>query len=222
VRLHGGTLRASSVVGTGTTFTVSVPTGAAHLPAARVGASRELTSTSAPTDAYVDEALGWLAEGHDTLDIESTTAPMFGDKAARILLADDNADMRTYVRRLLSQHWEVEAVSDGVAALARARESRPDLIISDVMMPGLDGFELLRALRDEPSTREIPVMLLSARAGEEATIEGVKAGADDYLIKPFTARQLIARAAAQVVRSRARAAVEVQRAQLYDLFMQAP
>ena len=125
VRLHGGTLRASSVVGTGTTFTVSVPTGAAHLPAARVGASRELTSTSAPTDAYVDEALGWLAEGHDTLDLESTTAPMFGDKAARILLADDNADMRTYVRRLLSQHWEVEAVSDGVAALARARESGP-------------------------------------------------------------------------------------------------
>ena len=157
----------------------------------------------------------------------SRTTPLsaaltFGDRAARILLADDNADMRAYVRQLLSPHWQVEAVADGATALARARDTRPDLIISDVMMPELDGFALLRALRSQPSTREIPVMLLSARAGEEATIEGVEAGADDYLVKPFTARQLIARAAAQVARSRARAVVEAQRAQLYDLFMQAP
>ncbi len=134
----------------GSIFTVSVPTGSAHLPAARVGASRELTSTVAFTDAYVDEALGWLPDGPGAIDAEAATPSlMIADRPARILLADDNADMRAYVRRLLTRHWEVEAVADGASALTRARQTHPDLIISDVMMPGLDGFGLLGALRGE-------------------------------------------------------------------------
>ena len=101
--------------------------------------------------------------------------------------------MRDYVQRLLSQHYEVEAVPDGATALAAARKRLPDLILTDVMMPGLDGFELLRKLRTYPDTREVPIILLSARAGEESRIEGLEAGADDYLLKPFSARELLVR-----------------------------
>src|SRR5581483_1773932 len=111
----------------------------------------------------------------------------------RILLADDNTDMREYVKRLLSKYWSVEAVTDGKAALAAIQKQKPDLVLSDVMMPGLDGFQLLTALRANPETSDIPVVLLSARAGEESAVEGLEAGADDYLIKPFSARELLAR-----------------------------
>ena len=101
--------------------------------------------------------------------------------------------MRDYLRRLLGARWNVEAVPDGLAALDAIRTERPDLVLSDVMMPRMDGFALLRELRAEPQLRDVPVILLSARAGEEARVEGIDAGADDYLIKPFSARELIAR-----------------------------
>src|SRR4029077_13880705 len=148
-----------------------------------------LSSTSVSVDAYVSEALGWV----DLADHATTHAESSESRQGRILLADDNADMRDYVRRLLGQRWHVEAVGDGAAALATAKAQRPDLIVADVMMPELDGFELMAALRADPVTRNIPVILLSARAGEEATLKGIAAGADDYLVKPFTARDLLAR-----------------------------
>jgi PAS domain S-box-containing protein len=115
-----------------------------------------------------------------------------------VLLADDNADMRDYVRRLLSERYAVEAVSDGQAALEAAQQRRPDLVLSDIMMPRLDGFGLLSALRGDDNLRDVPVILLSARAGEEASVEGLEAGADDYLIKPFSARELLARVRANL------------------------
>ena len=118
----------------------------------------------------------------------------------RVLIADDNADMRDYLRRLLADRYEVVAVSDGREALLAARESVPALILSDVMMPNLDGFGLLQAVRADASLAAVPVVLLSARAGEEAILEGIRAGADEYLIKPFSARELIARVDAQIQR----------------------
>ena len=111
----------------------------------------------------------------------------------QILVADDNSDMRDYVRRLLGKHWTVRAVSNGSDALDAIRKRKPDLILSDVMMPGLDGFALLRRIREDPALGDVPVIMLSARAGEEARIEGLDAGADDYLTKPFSARELVAR-----------------------------
>ncbi len=114
-------------------------------------------------------------------------------KGTRILLADDNADMRGYVRRLLARSCDVQTVADGQEALEAIRAKRPDLILTDVMMPNLDGFGLLRAIRSDADLREIPVIMLSARAGEESRVEGLEAGADDYLVKPFSARELIAR-----------------------------
>jgi serine phosphatase RsbU (regulator of sigma subunit)/anti-sigma regulatory factor (Ser/Thr protein kinase) len=124
-----------------------------------------------------------------------------------VLVVDDNADMREYLERLLEPHWAVEGAADGAAALERARAGGLDLVVTDVMMPRLDGFDLLRALRADPATERVPVILVSARAGDEATVEGLEAGADDYLIKPFSAAELVARVRSHLELARLREAV---------------
>jgi PAS domain S-box-containing protein len=126
------------------------------------------------------------------------------------MIVDDNSDMRAYLARLLSPHWQVEAVDSGAAMLERVRDHPPDLLVADVMMPGMGGLELLAALRADPVTRELPVIVLSARAGEEAAIEGLAAGADDYLAKPFSSRDLIARVRANLELSRLRRATAAE------------
>jgi signal transduction histidine kinase/DNA-binding response OmpR family regulator len=184
LKLHGGSIGVESAVGRGTTFTVRIPRGEVHLPADRIKAARG-TSTAVRAGAYVDEALSWLPAAEKSVE-SAKTGP-------RILLADDNADLREYARRLLSEDHEVEAVGDGEAALAAARARPPALVVSDVMMPGLDGFGLIRELRADPRLRMVPIILLSARAGEEARMEGLGKGADDYLVKPFSGRELLVR-----------------------------
>jgi signal transduction histidine kinase len=227
VRLHGGNIDVQSQLGAGTTFSVRIPKGAAHLPRERRGARRTLGGGSG-AEPYIQEARRWL-RGADTIGGSSPVellAPVLPEASdaspARILLADDNADMRDYLARLLRERWSVEAVSDGAEALAAARRSVPDLVLSDVMMPNLDGFGLLRALRDDPRTRSVPIIMLSARAGEESRVEGLEAGADDYLVKPFAARELIARVATHLTLAQLRKAAERERARLYEVFMQAP
>jgi signal transduction histidine kinase/DNA-binding response OmpR family regulator len=201
VKFHGGTIGVSSSPGRGTVFCILLPFGSAHLPPDQVRQS----SAQAPikTHAYVEEALRLLPEtaagtSDSIADVSAAikglpreALPGFGK---RVLLADDNADMRDYVRRLLiTQGYEVEAVEDGEAALASARNTPPDLVLTDVMMPKLDGFGVLRGIRNDASLAGIPVLMLSARAGEEAKIEALDAAADDYLAKPFAARELLAR-----------------------------
>ena len=225
VELHGGSVRVASAVDQGSTFTVSIPTGKAHLPADRIGSARTLASTALGAGPYVAEALRWLsdAESLPLIPVDGGTGPTAPRSVrARILWADDNTDMRDYVRRLLSPHYEVEAVADGQAALAAARARRPDLVLADVMMPKLDGFGLLRELRATPETSTLPVILLSARAGEEARVEGLEAGTDAYLVKPFSARELLATVATRLELGRLRARLEQERATLADLFGQAP
>ena len=218
VRLHGGTISVDSQVGVGTTFTVALPVGVDSLASETTERPRSLSSTSVSVDAYVSEALGWV----EPVDSGALHAQPSESRQGRILLADDNADMREYVGRLLGQRWHVEAVADGAAALATARARRPDVIVADVMMPELDGFELMAALRADPITRNVPVILLSARAGEEATLKGIAAGADDYLVKPFTARDLLARVDAQWNRAQAREAARGRMAQVESLLDNAP
>ena len=209
-KLHGGSIRVESVAGKGSTFIVSIPAGRAHLPEERVASERIFSSTGTSTSAYVDEVLRWLPETQRAPEqvrlfaSDSVQAPHVQTATGRILLADDNTDMRGYVRRLLGNHYEVQAVSNGAAALDAALRNPPDLILTDVMMPELDGFGLLRELRASESTSAIPVILLSARAGEDARVEGLEAGADDYIVKPFTARELLARVGAHIAMSRLR------------------
>jgi signal transduction histidine kinase/DNA-binding response OmpR family regulator len=211
VKQHGGLIRVDSEVGRGSIFTISLPFGSAHLAPGRINASAPQARTNVRAQAYLDEALGWLGGNvaDDRPDPSSSEDLGVADGAAdsgkkRILLADDNADMRDYVRRLLSGLYEVEAVEDGQAALEAAWRQRPDLVLSDIMMPRLDGTSLLSALRADADLKDLPVIFLSARAGEEARVEGLKMGADDYLVKPFSARELLARVAANLELSETR------------------
>ncbi len=230
VKLHGAAVDVMSEPGRGTTFSVRVPLGAAHLPPESVHAARPHSIATLGARAFVQEALRWLPDAK----VETTaTLPTLLDPShpvrdprfaatfgARVLLADDNADMRAYVRELLTPAYAIEAVADGEQALAAARRERPDLILTDVMMPRLDGFGLLAAIREDESLRSVPVVILSARAGEEARIEGFDAGADDYLVKPFSARELIARVGALLelgnMRREAEHALRLRTAQLQD------
>ncbi|HKQ73239.1 MAG TPA: ATP-binding protein [Blastocatellia bacterium] len=242
VKLQGGTVWVESELDKGSVFTVSIPFGFAHLPAERVGGARALSSTATDATAFVEEALRWLPDaprsvrpagdfiGQRLGDFQRTGSerlPQSGQSGARrILLADDNADMREYVRRLLAEKYEVEAVADGEAALQAAREHAPDLILTDVMMPNLDGFGLLCELRADEGLKTIPVILLSARAGEESRSEGMEAGADDYLIKPFSARELMARVEAhlklQEVRRQSQEALRASEWKFSAAFEQSP
>ena len=207
VKLHGGSISVASRVGQGTAFTLAIPFGTAHLPGERIHGARALASTAVAANAFVEEAMRWLGtdQPESVAVMESSTPPVTDAREAErplIVLADDNADMRNYVRGLLSERYAVEAVADGLEALEAMRRARPALVISDIMMPNLDGYGLLREMRTDPRLARLPLIFLSARAGEEATMEGIAAGADDYLVKPFSARELMVRVGAQIQRKR--------------------
>ncbi len=209
VGLHGGAIAVDSTPGRGTSFTITLPFGSAHLPREQV--YRDATqAVPVRVQSFVTEARRWLPDGPGK-DFDPEPAPRWLGVTGRVLVADDNADMRSYVERLLRDAGlMVESVADGSMMLEAARAAPPDLVLSDVMMPGMDGFALLSALRAARSTRDLPVILLSARAGEEARVAALQAGADDYLVKPFSARELVASVARAVRLSQLRRATEIR------------
>ncbi|EYF05953.1 ATP-binding protein [Chondromyces apiculatus] len=226
VRLQGGEIEVESDVLRGTTFRITLPRGAMQEPALRKPATPERptedqASTRAGAAPFVGEALQWTTEpGAPAAHLPALAfdpAPDAGSARARILVADHNADMRAYVAGLLGRHWDITTVPDGASALRAAQDDPPDLLLSDVMMPGMDGFQLVRALRSDERTRRIPILLCSARAGEEATLEGLDSGADDYLVKPFSARELMTRVRAQLSLSRLRRELDQKQAELLAL-----
>ncbi|MET8282425.1 SpoIIE family protein phosphatase [Micromonospora sp. NPDC005174] len=196
VEMHGGEVGLTSQIDEGSTFTVTVPLGSAHLPADRVAPFAPLP-TGEPEQArlFVAETARWADEGTLT---EAVRQPASAASTGRILVVDDNVDLREHVTRLLSPTWEVVTASDGLEALTLARAGGFDLVLSDVMMPRLDGFGLVGALRADPRTRDVPIVLLSARAGSAEAVAGLAAGADDYLTKPFSGQELIARVRSNV------------------------
>ncbi|GAB7191347.1 hypothetical protein NUM3379_20540 [Kineococcus sp. NUM-3379] len=228
-RLHGGGVGVRSRPGEGTTFTVRLPAPAlpAPVPTAAPGAAR---AASPVVHAALEEVAGWgpapaTAPGAAGPEPQrpgpqrpAPRDPARGrEDTVRVLVVDDNADMRGYLVRLLrAEGWLVESAADGEEALRAIATRRLDVVLSDVMMPGLDGFQLVHALRSDPATETLPVVLLSARAGQEAGVEGLEAGADDYVVKPFTAPDLLARLRATVRLARLRTSHEARVAALAD------
>ncbi|KAI8818588.1 uncharacterized protein EV422DRAFT_537600 [Fimicolochytrium jonesii] len=236
VRLHGGEIRVESKVNVGTKFVVSIPFGKGHLPLENIISDapeglptqdRRGSKSSSEGRAIVQESLRWVREDASLLDENGDTSMqptslsnlsassdysigMEDPALPLVLLADDNADMREYVGGLLAKFCTVNVVSDGLQAYQSAIDDPPDLIISDVMMGGLTGFELLEKVKADGRTQSIPVILLSARAGEEAKVEGLRSGADDYLAKPFSAKELRARVRTQLTIGKMRADLEEQ------------
>ena len=211
VRLHNGRTRVNSALGAGTTFTVWIPFG----PRASELETREdgKPVASGIAAAMAEDALRWDVEADSELE-RSTVEPDDSQglrqelrryaPGAHVLVVDDNAELRDYLTRLLGDRWNIETARDGQEALELARRAPPDLVVADVMMPRLDGFGLVAELRNDPALSATPVVLLTARAGEETAIEGLLAGAADYIVKPFSARELVARVGGQLELARAR------------------
>lgn len=226
VKIHCGTIHVSSKPGKGSTFTIQIPTGREHLPADKISDLSYKTTGGAQAQAFLQEAMKWVPGGeeylrHTATDVERDTVKMYAeaDTDRTVLLADDNADMREYVQRLLSTQFKVFTAIDGEDAFEKLLRHKPDLLLTDMMMPKLDGFGLLGKVRNHPETKNIPVILLSARAGEEAKIEGLDAGADDYLVKPFSAKELLARVDGNIKIARNRIAAE---SNLRNIIQQSP
>ena len=226
VKLHGGSVSVESDVGRGSTFTVTLPTGRGHLPAEGIDQPRTLLSSALSAQPFLEEALRWLP---GAALAEEDSAPIVSngrhhvipsthdDRAPRVLVVDDNADMRDYLSRLLTPQYDVEAVGDAASAIEAMSRRVPNLVLSDIMLPGRDGLELLKLIRGSPGTATVPVVLLSARAGEEAKVEGLAAGADDYLVKPFSARELLARVESHLRLAALRADVDAERERRFEL-----
>jgi signal transduction histidine kinase/FixJ family two-component response regulator len=222
VHRMGGQISVRSLIDRGTTFTIWLPltsrrqagTEPARAPAADVRLASDLAS----------EASRWLLDASKLVPpdvLEDLVGPPSAEDAAlsresksRLLVVDDNADVRDYLVRLLGRFCQVDLAASGEEGLAQARRSPPDVVVADVMMPGMDGFQLLRALRAEAQLEHMPVILLSARAGEASAVEGLRAGAVDYIAKPFSPRELVARVHGAVTRARAEAALRKREAYL--------
>jgi signal transduction histidine kinase len=198
VHLHGGMIEAHSAPGEGTQMVVQIPRGRAHLPPEEVGGEDPANLVGSAARLFVDDAVGWFA-GPSPAPQEDRwlSAVTTGEGPARVLVVDDNADMRVYLAQLLAPYFHVVSAHDGDSALRAAIAAPPDVIVSDVMMPGLDGLELVRALRADARTADVPIVLLSARA-ETDRLDALRIGADDYLLKPIGARELVARVRATV------------------------
>jgi len=193
VALHGGSIGVESREGEGSCFTATIPQGQAHLEPSQVYETNP-EMDEAISDFYVSEAESLLASATRDTPVSSAR----GDQQECVLIADDNADMREHIRSLLGTQYKTLTASNGLEALALIRQYHPALVLSDVMMPEMDGIALLKAVKSDPQVCHTPIILITARAGEESRIEGFEIGADDYLVKPFSSKELIARAHAQI------------------------
>ncbi len=227
VQLHHGDISVSSVINEGSTFTVHIPVGKAHLPAERVLQSAKNADSTALKGAFIQEAISLLQEGNTHKETENTSAHrntitsqhIASSKDTTILIVDDNADMRAYLNRLLEPVFNTVTAINGLDALEKIARHDPALVLSDIMMPVMDGKTMLENIRQNAVTLKLPVIFLSARAGEEARIDGLEAGADDYLVKPFSAAELLTKIRAQIHISKIRGRAEQR---LRELLTEAP
>lgn len=215
VHLHGGEISVRSSLGMGTEFAVSIPTGKAHLPKGSI-VEKETNLKAVLSDTFVEEAFSLLERPPSGNGNSESQDP---EHSETVLIVDDNADIRAYLRNLLQKRYRIVTASNGREGLHKIKEIKPTLVISDVMMPVTDGIELVKEIKQNPATNNIPVILLSARAGEEAKVEGYDIGADDYLVKPFSAKELLAKVESQIKLKQTR---ENALKNLYSVFDEVP
>ncbi|MEO6283525.1 MAG: ATP-binding protein [Dyadobacter sp.] len=218
VLLHQGTIEVQSMEGKGSIFTVAIPFGKEHLPSAQVHTD-QTDFEDIISNVFVEEASTLLEIGNDDLDQNNHFLVSDGAGRELVLVVDDNADMRQHIKSLLGTKYDIITASNGLDALPKIAAYKPSLILSDIMMPEMDGIELLRHVKEGEETARIPVILITARAGEESKIEGYEIGADDYLVKPFSTNELLARIKAQIRIAKARKQVEQR---LQGFLMQMP
>jgi len=192
VLLHHGRIGVTSVEGLGSTFTVELPLGSEAYP------EQEIAVSSGLVPAFANQATGAAPDASATTASPSATPKTdpecnAGELGTIVLVVEDNADVRAYIREHLETSYRVIEAVDGADGLEQARQFIPDLIVSDVMMPRLDGNQMCHALKTDERTSHIPVILLTARAALDDKLVGLKTGADDYLTKPFNAVELLAR-----------------------------
>ncbi|WP_420146817.1 ATP-binding protein [Spirosoma sp.] len=204
VRLHTGTINVTSVEGRGSTFTVRLPLGKAHLPAGQIIEGEYWNTVSQLAESFVQEASTMLEGKRLAATPETLPEELPANLSTNILVVDDNADMRAYLARLLEPYFTVQTAINGADAIQKLSSCQPQLILSDIMMPVMDGKELLRQVRQNPATTHVPLIFLSARAGQEARIDGLEAGADDYLVKPFSGQELLTKVRAQITLEQSR------------------
>lgn len=226
IKLHGGSIRAESKPGIGSKFTVHIPLGKKHLPAEKIDANSKHFNPEAITQDYLEEIVHLSSGIAGGTLVNDDAGNKDADKKPYILIADDNADMQGYLRHMLNSCYEVKTVKDGMEALKCIAEKIPDLLITDIMMPNLNGFGLLKEVRKDAATKLLPVIMLSARAGEEARLEGINAGADEYLVKPFSSTELQAVISNQLrqvkLRIETNRKLREERQKFYNLFLHAP
>lgn len=213
VKLHSGTITVTSEVGSGSEFLVKIPFGSPAKSPQAVSPS-ENGHTASHAEIFLEEA-------SSLIEVASLPeAQKRGElKTKRVLVVDDNPDMRNYIRNLLQNYFDVTTATNGKEAIEKIDSDKPDLVLSDIMMPVMDGVQMMKAVKSNPAWRSLPVILLTARAGEEAKIEGYEIGADDYMVKPFSAKELIARITSQLKLINTRREVE---GNLRNLVLQSP
>jgi putative two-component system response regulator len=212
VELMKGRLSVASAPGKGTRFRIELPTNLAALAPEALRERRRTAAGGAPAPLgpgedglpmarrrddsariSVDE-LAWMDRHPPLKEVEASAGPGGAAVLDRVLLAEDNSDLRTYIQTMLTKlGHEVAVAPDGLEAWEAARKNPPDIIVSDIMMPQLDGYELLRLIKETPGTRHIPVILITAKSDLDARLKGYEHGADDYLTKPVQVRELDAR-----------------------------
>jgi signal transduction histidine kinase len=218
--LHGGRVTVASVPGQGATFTLTLPRGRGHFRPdvlERRRAQLETPKGRRAEDVSAKSHAEPLPEPPS--GVPTRPVPDFafeGGRRPRVLVVEDQDDLRELLRSLLAPSCDVLLANDGQTGLAIARQALPDLVLTDVMMPVLDGMGLAHAMKGEPALRSTPVLLLTARGGAESALEGFAAGADDYIEKPFHPRVLLARVNAHL-RLRAQALQLASQARLATL-----
>jgi CheY-like chemotaxis protein len=202
VASNGGAIKVKSVEGVGSEFIVSIPKGRDHLPKQQIFEARGNLSIDSSGQPFVEEAMGWRPE--DARLMKRNAKKLQRNGILKVIIAEDNADLRSYLSSVLAEDkYAILAVEDGQKVLTYLRQGgNTDLILADVMMPDVGGYDLVQWLKSDSKFSQIPIILISALSTEDARVEGLKLGADDYLVKPFSARELRAVVMSRIMQAR--------------------